>query len=58
MAMCASWRRRLSAVAAAIAIVGAPAGIIASSTVHLGGPLAGQVCPNGTNWDVITNSCQ
>jgi len=56
--MCASWRRRLSAVAAAIAIVGAPVGIIASSTVHLGGSLAGQVCPNGTNWDVITNSCQ
>lgn len=55
--MCASWRRRLSSAAAAIMIVGAPTSVIASGTIHSGGAVAGQICPAGTNWDGVNNSC-
>jgi len=55
--MRASWRHRLSALAVAFALVGAPASIIANSAIHTGTAVADPVCPAGSNWDVLTNSC-
>lgn len=49
------WRRRVASLAAAAALlVGVPAGL-AAATVHVGGSLA--MCPAGSNWDNVTNTC-